>query len=656
MLAAIMMSAAALLFAFAVHDVPAASALLLVPVLVVFVVYRAYRSERVKGRGLEFLYAASEVLNRADDLDDGLLALLDFARDTFRADIAEIRLREDIDDGNGYRLVAGPGATAARTESLAPGAVGSLVALALATRGARAPTDPESPLHVIDGTEIESAVVALLTDESGVRGTLVFARARGTDEGFRRDDVRLFETFAHHLAATLEARHLTASLDRLRKAEQELAHQAYHDSLTGLANRTLFQDRVSAAIDDAAADGGALAVLFVDLDDFKTVNDSLGHAAGDLLLVEAAQRLARCVGNRDTVGRLGGDEFALVLRSIAHPSQVHLVANSILQALSQPIDIGGVDVVAPASVGIAFHETGVGAAELMQRADVAMYTAKRDGKNRFQQFEPSMSFTVAQRLELKVGLQRAVGAREFDVEYQPVADVATGRIVGAEALLRWRHPDGETITPSEFVDVAEDTGLILPIGRQVLRDACRCAVEWSAVDPTLGVSVNLSGRQLSHPDIVHDVTSALHGARLAPERLTIEVTETALIRDVDETKTTLFALHQLGVKVAIDDFGTGFSSLSHLRQLPIDVVKIAKPIIDVICNSDRDAAFVRGIIELGHIVGMIVVAEGVERPEQHARLAELGCDQLQGFAFGASMPAPLFKARVQTQPPFVRQK
>jgi diguanylate cyclase (GGDEF)-like protein len=628
----------------------AAAALLVAPVLVVFVAYRAYLSERVKSQGLEFLYSASEVLNRAQDLDIGLLALLDFARDTFHADIAEIRLREEADDVRGYRLVSGPGAMEARTESLAPSAVGRVVALAQSVRGALAPTGPESPLQVIDGVVIESAVVALLKDESGVRGTLVLGRAQGTIERFRRDEIRLFETFANHLGATLEARHLTASLDRLRKAEQELAHQAYHDSLTGLANRVLFHDRVDAAIDDVGSDGGTVAVLFVDLDDFKTVNDSLGHAAGDMLLVEVAQRLVRCVGSRDTVGRLGGDEFALVLRSIAHPSQVHLVANSILNALAEPCDIGGVDVVAPASIGIAFLGPGVEAAELMQQADVAMYAAKRDGKHRFQQFEPNMSLTVAQRLQLKVGLQRAVGAREFDVEYQPVADVATGRIVAAEALLRWRHPANGTITPSEFVDVAEETGLIVPIGRQVLRDACRRAAEWSAIAPTLGISVNLSGRQLAHPDIVRDVTSALRVARLAPERLTIEVTETALMRDVEEAKTTLCALRQLGITIAIDDFGTGFSSLSHLRQLPIDTVKIAKPIVDLVCNSDGDAAFVRGIIELSHVVGMTVIAEGVERAEQHTRLAELGCDQLQGFAFGAPMTADALRERLLTEP------
>jgi predicted signal transduction protein with EAL and GGDEF domain len=369
-----------------------------------------------------------------------------------------------------------------------------------------------------------------------------------------------------------------------------------------------------------------------------------------MLLVEVAQRLVHCVAGRDTVGRLGGDEFGLVLRSIAHPSQVHLVANSILNALAEPFAISGVDVVAPASIGISFLAPGVEAAELMQQADVAMYAAKRDGKHRFQQFEPNMSLTVAQRLQLKVGLQRAVGAREFDVEYQPVADVATGRIVAAEALLRWRHPKNGTITPSEFVDVAEETGLIVPIGRQVLRDACRRAAEWSAIAPTLGISVNLSGRQLSHPDIVSDVVSALRVARLAPERLTVEVTETALMRDVDDAKATLFALRQLGVTVAIDDFGTGFSSLSHLRQLPIDIVKLAKPIVDRVCDSEGDAAFVRGIIELSHVVGMTVIAEGVERVEQRVRLAELGCDQLQGFAFGAPMTADALRLRLKTEP------
>jgi EAL domain-containing protein (putative c-di-GMP-specific phosphodiesterase class I) len=273
----------------------------------------------------------------------------------------------------------------------------------------------------------------------------------------------------------------------------------------------------------------------------------------------------------------------------------------------------------------------------MQHADVAMYTAKRNGKGRFDEFEPNMSLTVARRHQLKVGLERAVADEEFLLHYQPVIDVASGCVAGVEALLRWKDPARGLMPPSEFVGVAEETGLIVPIGRFALREACRQVAQWSRTTPGLRVFVNLSTRQLADSDLVGDVHKALSSSGLRPSQLVLEVTETAMMRDIDEAKATLHALKQLGVGIAIDDFGTGFSSLSYLRQLPIDVLKVAKPIIDAICESPQDAAFVKGIIELGHVVGLKVVAEGVERVEQYAHLIDMGCDFVQGFYYAPSM-------------------
>ena len=297
----------------------------------------------------------------------------------------------------------------------------------------------------------------------------------------------------------------------------------------------------------------------------------------------------------------------------------------------------GVPVITQASIGIATHVGAADAAELMQHADVAMYTAKRNGKGRFDEFEQNMSLSVARRHQLKIGLERAIANNEFVLHYQPVIDVASGEITATEALLRWKDPTRGLMPPSEFVGVAEETGLIVPIGRYVLREACRQAAEWTGDRPNLRVFVNLSTRQLADPDIVEDVCNALEDAGLDPSQLTLEVTETAMMRDIDEAKETLHALKRLGVYLAIDDFGTGFSSLSYLRQLPIDVLKIAKPIIDAICDSSEDSAFVKGIIELGHVVGLKVVAEGVEHVEQYAHLVDMGCDYVQGYYYAPSL-------------------
>jgi len=293
--------------------------------------------------------------------------------------------------------------------------------------------------------------------------------------------------------------------------------------------------------------------------------------------------------------------------------------------------------VTQASIGIASHVGAADASELMQNADVAMYTAKRNGKGRFDEFEPNMSLSVARRHQLKIGLERALANNEFVLHYQPVIDAASGQVVATEALLRWADPERGLMPPSEFVGVAEETGLIVPIGRFVLKEACRQAAEWARTTPDIRMFVNLSTRQLADPDIVDDVCNALEEMGLRPTNLLLEITETAMMRDIDEAKETLERLKTIGVGIAIDDFGTGFSSLSYLRELPIDTVKIAKQIVDAICESKADAGFVKAIVDLGHVVGLAVVAEGVEQVEQYACLVEMGCDYVQGYYHSPSM-------------------
>jgi diguanylate cyclase (GGDEF)-like protein len=511
-----------------------------------------------------------------------------------------------------------------------------LDAAAIATEAVVVPAEDAAQLARHNGFESGAALLAPLSDEAGVRGAVLVARARG-GEPFGKEDRRLFETFANHLGTTLEKARLNTSLTQLREAKQELAYQAYHDSLTGLANRALFGEHVADALATARGTGINVAVLFIDLDDFKTVNDTMGHAAGDALLQEVSRRIAASVGPDDTAARLGGDEFAVLLPRAEHELDPRIVAERILVQLADPIVLDGQPVVMQASIGIAAQDGSLSAAELMQHADVAMYTAKRNGKGRFDEFEPTMSLTVANRHQLKIGLERALAANEFVVHYQPVIDATTGELSALEALLRWKDPLRGLLSPTEFVAVAEETGLIVPIGRFVLMEACRQAAAWTPLRPDLRLFVNLSTRQIENADIVGDVCTALAESRLRPDRLQLEVTETAMLHDVEQAAAVLHSLKSIGVGIAIDDFGTGFSSLSYLRQLPIDMLKIAKPIVDVICESESDAAFVKGIVELGHVVGLRVVAEGVEQVEQYARLVEMGCDFVQGFYYASSL-------------------
>jgi diguanylate cyclase (GGDEF)-like protein len=621
-----------------------AGVLLAGPIIAVFVSYRAYLSEHSKSEGLQFLYGASELLGEAKDAEAGLLALLDYARTTFAAEIAQVVLRGEPDETIGYCTCMGPGNEGFRLEPVAREHVEAVLEIAGASGDAvlYQPADGAS-FDTLEGVAVHTMLVATLHDESGTRGAVLVARARGAVvESFDKDEMRLFETFVNHLGTTMEKTRLSASLAQLRALKQELAHQAYHDSLTGLANRLKFRDLVDDALADAAREAGKVAVLFIDLDDFKIVNDTMGHGPGDRLLEEVARRIAHSVGELGTAARLGGDEFAVLLPMLGNDSEARGIADRILVALGDPVSIDGQLVIAQASIGIATHVGAADASELMQHADVAMYTAKRNGKGRFDEFEPNMSLSVARRHQLKVGLARALANDELVLHYQPVIDARGGAIVGTEALVRWKNPERGLMPPTEFVGVAEETGLIVPIGRYVLREACRQAAEWTAVIPDLRVFVNLSTRQLADADIVDDVRHALENGGLNASQLVLEVTETAMMQDIDEAKATLYALKALGVAIAIDDFGTGFSSLSYLRELPIDLLKIAQPIIDAICESEQDAAFVKGIIELGHVVGLKVIAEGVEHVEQFAALLDMSCDLVQGYYYAPSMePAEL---------------
>jgi diguanylate cyclase (GGDEF)-like protein len=420
-----------------------------------------------------------------------------------------------------------------------------------------------------------------------------------------------------------------------------LNEEGFRDPLTGLANRALFYDRVEHALARSQRHQQPIVVLFLDLDEFKTINDSLGHGAGDQLLVAVAERLRTCLRDADTAARLGGDEFAILLEEIEEAGPA-LVAQRVLDTLQAPFVLSGREVFVNASIGIAVGSVQQDANELLRDADAAMYVAKTNGKGRFETFAPAMHDAVMERLTLQVELQRAVEQQEFIIQYQPIVDLDSGRITGVEALVRWQHPVRGQMPPARFIPLAEQTGLIVPIGRWVLQQACQQARRWHTQHPTtppLGVSVNLSARQLQQPGLVSDVAAALASSGLDPASLTLEITESVLVHDTEATITVLSNLKTLGVRLAIDDFGTGYSSLSYLQRFPVDILKIDKSFIDGVANGAEASTVARAITKLGHSLGLETVAEGIEEPEQQAAISAMGCHQGQGYHFARPLDA-----------------
>jgi len=424
-----------------------------------------------------------------------------------------------------------------------------------------------------------------------------------------------------------------------RKAlEEELAHQAFHDSLTGLSNRAVFRDRVDHALARSARVDVPLTVLLLDLDGFKTINDSLGHEAGDELLIAVGARIQSCGRESDTVARLGGDEFGILLEDGGDELRATQVADRVLHTLSAPYEVRGREIFVRASIGIAFSSAEIDTTDdLIRNADTAMYAAKAAGRDRYQVFEPAMHTRALRRFEVHADLQRALDREELAVYYQPIIDFSTGTVRAVEALVRWLHPTRGVLAPIEFIGVAEDTALIVPLGRWVLEEACRQTVLWRAMDadaPTLTVSVNLSTRQLLEPDIVQQVHQVLQETGLEPDALTLELTEGSLMQDVGETGVKLRGLKQLGVRLAIDDFGTGSSSLAYLKHFPIDLLKIDKSFVDqVTAEESEGSALVRTIIELAHAFELDTVAEGIEAEDQLDELRAAGCRSGQGYLF-----------------------
>lgn len=427
-------------------------------------------------------------------------------------------------------------------------------------------------------------------------------------------------------------------MERLNQSRSDLLHQAFHDTLSGLPNRELFHDRTTHAVARVASGrhgDSRIAVLFLDLDDFKGVNDSLGHGAGDTLLTTVAARLRDRTRSEDTIARLGGDEFAVLLEDVPDRAHAERAAQRLLDALAPPVTLGEHRLTIGASVGVALlgcpDQT---ADDLLRNADVAMYAAKRAGRGRFRVFEDGMHEAALARMILAEELRASIANDELRLAYQPVLDLESGRTVAVEALLRWEHPVRGTIPPASFIPLAEETRLIIPIGRWVIREACRQAAELQGLPgaaPGLTVQVNLSPRQLDDPGLVEDVAAAIADAGIDPATLVLELTESELTADLDAAAPMLFRLKALGVRLALDDIGTGHSRWSYLRSFPVDIIKLDR---ELIASGDgADARLTRALLGLGRELQLETIAEGIERPDQLAELREMGCDLGQGFLF-----------------------
>jgi diguanylate cyclase (GGDEF)-like protein/PAS domain S-box-containing protein len=447
----------------------------------------------------------------------------------------------------------------------------------------------------------------------------------------------------------------TRDISERKAVERQLEHHAFYDTVTGLANRALFRDRVDHALAQAQRTSRTVAVMFMDLDDFKVVNDTFGHPTGDALLKAVGTRLLSCLRAGDTAARLGGDEFAILLEETDEAVDPAEIAERIMRALESPFVVDGRELRVGASLGIAYGNSNQGeraTEELLRNADVAMYTAKGQGKSRHAVYQPTMHKTMLQRLELKGDIQKALERNEFVLHYQPLVSVETTEISGLEALVRWQHPERGMISPAEFIPLAEETGLIIPLGSWVLETACceaRRLQQRYPQQPPLSMSVNLSSRQLQWPGIVGAVKRALKASGLEPGCLTLEVTESAMVRDVELSVLRLEELKALGVRLAIDDFGSGYSSLSYIRRFPVDTLKIDKSFIDFIDNGGEELALTAAIIDLARTLHLRPVAEGVERPEQYERLLALGCDLAQGYFFAKPGTTDAIEGRISQE-------
>jgi len=578
-------------------------------------------------RLFEDLSAIQRSISHRAPLPEVLEAIVGAAEELFGDEMPAVLLADDA-DADVLTLAASRGLTPAYGASLAhrrtgEGAAGRAYAENRLVVVEDHPGSPDGPVHFRD-VGVTGAMAAPVHERGRPIGSIVVSTTR-PGRRYSATERDILTSLAEHASlAVSDARSVAA-----------VAHQAMHDALTGLPNGALFRDRLDHAVARAQRTDSPIAVMFCDLDRFKAVNDSLGHAAGDELLLAVGRRLAEAVRAADTAARIGGDEFAVLLEDLDDPEHPERVAARIVETLGRPIRIAGRELRPAVSVGVAVGiEDGV---ELVRRADVAMYRAKGErGGGGVAVYADGMQEEAIDRRALEADLAHALERDELELDYQPIVGLSDGQIVGFEALVRWRHPQRGRIAPGVFVPIAEDTGQMRAIGRHVLRRACARAAAWRSVFPAAGldtIAVNLSAHELADPELPAIVAAALADADLAPACLVLEVTETVLMHDSEAAIARLGELKALGVRLAVDDFGTGYSSLRSLRRFPVDLLKLAKPFVDGVVGDDKETALVCAILDLGANLGLGVVAEGIEHADQAAVLAALGCTLGQGFHF-----------------------
>jgi len=600
--------------------------LLVVPALLWGLAFRAYGAQRRRHEHLEFLYQTMRATQGAPELRASVRELLVAACEMLSAKYAEIVLLGSTPEEGVLESMVGPSfellmqpATLTDATELAVRKASEREGAILLPRG-REPHELDKYLRELG---LQDALLTTLRREQRTFALLIVGNRAGDVSTFSSEDRKLFETFAVHASVLLEN----------DQVKEQLRYQAYHDALTGLPNRALFRERVGDVLASESAD---TTVLFVDLDDFKTINDTLGHGAGDDLLVAVAQRVRACVRPGDLAARLGGDEFGILLERDTGDA-AEQVASRLVEALRAPFVLHGREMQVHASIGIASGSYGARTAdELLRNADVAMYDAKAGGRQRYAVYEPRMHTRVRRRHELGAALEHAIDRDEIAVHYQPIVTLSGTRTVALEALARWQHPTQGLVLPGGFIPLAEERGLMVRIGQTVLREACTRAREWQAKFPahaSLGVAVNLSPSELQNPELIHEVEAVLEETGLAPQSLIVEITESGAMADPAATLATLRELRQLGVRLALDDFGTGYSSLGHLRDFPIDILKVAKSFVDHLDRDSENWTFTDAILRLAGALQLTVVAEGIERPEQANALRRLECALGQGFHF-----------------------
>ena len=592
---------------------------------------RLVESLAERQRLLERLSKIQSSIVRRSELDEVLDAIVLGAEDLLGDETTGLRLI-DPEDPSQLVMVASSGVgdqllAKSRRSPLGMGAGGRAAAegrlIVIEDYGA---DQQNHPAFAADG--IRAALAAPVRERGAVVGSLVVATHR-PGRTYSQAEREMLVAFAEHASLALTD----------AKTVEGAIHQAFHDSLTGLPNRLLLMDRLEQALARAARTDSRVAVLFVDLDTFKNINDSLGHVAGDELLREAARRLLACVRTADTAARFGGDEFVVVLEDADEPA-IGRAADRILEAMHDPFEVKGREVLIGASIGIAIGSSE--ADDLLRNADLALYRAKAKGRGRKQMFEPAMHVAMVERMELEAALAQALRGDELLLHYQPIVDLVTHQIAGVEALVRWQHPTRGLLLPGEFIPIAEGSRLILPLGRWVLQEACEQAARWNeslGSGADLAISVNFSSAQFADVGLTAQVESVLAASGLAADRLILELTETALMHDADAVTDRMTELKRLGVRIAVDDFGTGNASLRHLARFPVDVLKVDRSFVERIGVDRRQTVIAGSVIELGEGLDMVVIAEGIETADQLAKLITLHCAYGQGFYLAPPVPA-----------------